>query len=93
MGDMLRSSVDSDGFDQIGQKPHGTKQATASTVQALAEESRSHVDTATAACLLSVNEKTLRRWARQGNGPLTPAREKRRLRWPVRDIRLLVSRD
>jgi len=71
---------------------HGLKQAPTSIRQALDMESSSHVDTATAARLMSVEERTLRRWAKQGSGPLMPLREKGRLKWSVHDIRLLVTR-
>lgn len=50
-------------------------------------ESRSHVDTATAARWLNRRPQTLRTWACYENGPLRPSRLNGRLKWSVADIR------
>lgn len=60
-------------------------------VPALDEETRSGVDTATAAYHLNRSPKTLRSWASSGSGPLAPKRINGRLCWPVQDIRALLN--
>lgn len=66
--------------------------ATSPKLLELARESRSHVDTATAARLLHISPTTLRRWAAQNKGPITPLRERGRWTWPVAAIRTLAAR-
>jgi len=55
------------------------------------EDMRSHVDTSTAARLLSRTPQTLRKWACYEDGPLRPVRINGRLAWAVADIRRLLS--
>jgi hypothetical protein len=55
------------------------------------EDTRSHVDTSTAARLLNRTPQTLRKWACYEDGPLRPARVNGRLAWAVADIRRLLS--
>jgi len=55
------------------------------------EDMRSHVDTSTAARLLSRTPQTLRKWACYENGPLRPVRINGRLAWAVADILRLLS--
>jgi len=57
----------------------------------LAEENRSHVDTACAAFHLTRKAQTLRAWACLENGPLRPTRIMGRLAWPTADIRRLLN--
>ena len=57
----------------------------------LDRETRSAVDTATAAHHLNRRPQTLRGWACLENGPLRPVRIHGRLAWPVADIRRLVG--
>jgi hypothetical protein len=52
-------------------------------------ETRSAVDTATAAFHLNRKPKTLRAWASAGSGPLAPVRVYGRLAWSVEQIRTL----
>jgi hypothetical protein len=54
-------------------------------------ESRSHVDTQTAAHHLSRRPQTLRSWACCEDGPLRPIRLHGRLLWPVADIKRLLG--
>lgn len=54
-------------------------------------ETRSHVDTNTAAGLLGRTPQTLRKWACYEDGPLRPVRVNGRLAWPVADIRRLLN--
>lgn len=54
-------------------------------------ETRSHVDTNTAAGLLGRAPQTLRKWACYEDGPLRPVRINGRLTWAVADIRRLLS--
>ncbi len=49
------------------------------------------VDTDEAAALLDRKSQTLRRWACNGDGPITPRRINGRLRWSIADIRAIVS--
>lgn len=55
------------------------------------EDMRSHVDTSTAARLLSRTPQTLRKWACYEDGPMRPVRVNGRLAWAVADIRRLLS--
>ena len=57
----------------------------------LERETRSAVDTATAAHHLLRKPQTLRLWAMSGSGPIQPLRVHGRLAWPVADIRRLVG--
>jgi len=57
------------------------------------EDVRSHVDTSTAARLLSRTPQTLRKWACYEDGPMRPVRVNGRLAWAVADIRRLLSND
>lgn len=57
----------------------------------LAQEARSHVDTACAAFHLSRKGQTLRAWACLENGPLRPNRVNGRLAWSVQDIKRLLN--
>jgi hypothetical protein len=56
-------------------------------------ESRSTVDTTTAAHYLNYSKQTLLGWASKGTGPLQPIRVEnaRKLQWRVTDIRALVG--
>lgn len=54
-------------------------------------ETRSYVDTKTAASLLGRAPQTLRKWACYEDGPLNPVRVNGRLAWPVADIERLFS--
>ena len=58
---------------------------------ALDQETRSVVDTATAAHYLNRRPQTLRTWACLENGPLRPLRINGRLAWPVAELRRCVS--
>ena len=55
-------------------------------------ESRSHVDTTTAARWLSRSPQTLRKWACYQDGPLRPQKVSGRLSWSVSEIRAILSR-
>jgi len=63
------------------------------TFSALDMETRSTVDTATAAHYLNYSRQTLLRWACEGSGPIQPNRAEgaRKLQWPVADIRKLIG--
>jgi hypothetical protein len=52
-------------------------------------ETRSAVDTETAAFHLNRQPQTLRAWASRGTGPLSPVRVNGRLAWPVDRIRIV----
>jgi hypothetical protein len=60
-------------------------------VTPLVAESRSTVDTATAAYHFNRRPQTLRAWACLQNGPLNPLRINGRLAWPVADIKRLLG--
>jgi hypothetical protein len=49
------------------------------------------VTTAEAAVLLGVAPQTMRRWACQGSGPISPRHVSNRLRWSVADIRAVLA--
>ena len=53
-------------------------------------ETRTVIDTATAAQHLNRQPQTLRVWARDTGSPLRPVRIHGRLAWPVADIRRLL---
>ena len=57
----------------------------------LDRETRSAVDTETAAYHLSREPQTLRVWACRDNGPIRPLRVHGRLAWPTADIRRLLG--
>lgn len=61
------------------------------TYPPLASDSRSVVDTETAAHHLNRKPQTLRVWACRQNGPLQPTRINGRLAWSVRDLRRLTG--
>lgn len=65
--------------------------ATKRAFVALDQETRSVVDTLTAAHHLNRQPQTLRIWAAKENGPLRPARVHGRLAWPVAEIRRLIG--
>lgn len=56
----------------------------------LAQEDRTHVDTACAAYHLGRRPQTMRVWASAESGPIRPARVNGRLAWPVDSIRQLL---
>jgi len=58
---------------------------------ALSTESRTAVDTETAAFHLNRAQQTLRIWACRENGPLRPIRINGRLAWAVADIKRLLG--
>lgn len=64
---------------------------TGPTFAPLGRESRTTVDTATAAYHLNRRPQTLRSWACSEAGPLRPLRINGRLAWPVAEIRRLVG--
>jgi len=55
------------------------------------QETRSHIDTASAAHYLSRSSQTLRSWSCLENGPMRPVRVHRRLAWSVADIKRLLN--
>lgn len=57
----------------------------------LDRETRTAVDTATAAYHLSRQPQTLRAWACLENGPLRPVRIHGRLAWPVAELRRVLG--
>ena len=60
-------------------------------VTSLERETRTAVDTETAAFHLSRKPQTLRLWACMENGPLRPLRVHGRLAWPTAEIRRLLG--
>ena len=66
-------------------------QTVAKTFPPLAQEQRTHVDTATTAYYLSRRPQTLRGWACLENGPLRPIRIMGRLAWNVAEIKALMG--
>lgn len=58
---------------------------------ALAAETRTAVDTATAAYHLNRQPQTLRGWACHEDGPLRPIRLHGRLAWKTEDLRRLLG--
>lgn len=58
---------------------------------ALDRETRTAIDTATAAFLLNRKPGTLHKWSNLGRGPIQPVRVNGRLAWPVADIRRLLE--
>lgn len=63
----------------------------APTAQALAQEKRTHLETAEAAHHLLRRPQTLRAWACLENGPIRPIRINGRLGWAVADVRKLLG--
>lgn len=57
----------------------------------LDRETRTAVDTATAAYHLNRQPQTLRGWACHENGPIRPIRVNGRLAWPVAELRRLLG--
>jgi len=57
----------------------------------LAQETRTHVETACMCFHLNRKPQTGRAWACLENGPLRPIRIHGRLLWPVADIRKLLN--
>ncbi len=81
--------------------PHGAdmekQRITAKNDAALASfvplhlETRSAVDTATAAFHLNRQQQTLRIWSCREDGPLRPLRVNGRLAWPVAELRRVLG--
>ena len=65
--------------------------ATGTAFVALDHETRSAVDTATAAYHLSRQPQTLRGWACLENGPIRPMRVHGRLAWKTEDLRRVLG--
>ncbi len=57
----------------------------------LAEEKRTHLDTALAAFHLNRQQQTLRSWACHEDGAIRPIRINGRLAWPVSDLRRVLK--
>lgn len=70
---------------------NGASSGPAKEFGSLAQETRSTVDTATAAHYLNRRMQTLQKWSSQGTGPLTPIRLNGRLSWPVGEIKKLMG--
>lgn len=64
---------------------------TSPIVIALDRETRTAIDTETAAYHLNRRPQTLRAWACHENGPLRPIRVNGRLAWATADIRRLLG--
>lgn len=60
-------------------------------IPALEQQTKSAVDTATAAFYLNRRPQTLRIWACAENGPIRPLRINGRLAWPVSELRSLLG--
>lgn len=67
------------------------KHEIAETFTPLEIETRTAVNTTTAAFHLNRRPQTLRSWACFENGPLRPVRINGRLAWPVRELRQLLG--
>ena len=65
--------------------------ATGAAYVSLTNETRTAVDTATAAHHLMRKPQTLRGWACLENGPLRPVRVHGRLAWPVSELRRVLG--
>lgn len=61
------------------------------TITPIEFETRTVVDTATAAFHLNRRPQTLRVWACYEDGPIRPIRVNGRLAWPVADLRRLLG--
>ena len=73
---------------------HGAETRAAATGAAyvsLANETRTAVDTATAAHHLMRQPQTLRGWACRDDGPLRPVRVHGRLAWDVSELRRVLG--
>jgi len=57
----------------------------------LALETRTHIDTASAAHHLVRQQQTLRSWAMRQKGPVLPIHVNGRLAWPVADIKRVMG--
>ena len=57
----------------------------------LDRETRSMVDTATAAYYLNRRMQTLQKWRSTGTGPVKPVMVHGRLAWPVQEIKKLLG--
>jgi hypothetical protein len=57
----------------------------------LENETRTHVDTKTAAYHMNRRPQTLRAWSCRGDGPIKPVNVHGRLLWPVNEIRKLMA--
>lgn len=71
--------------------PEVRKAAIVSAFVSLDRETRTAVDTATAAFHLNRQPQTLRGWACHEDGPLRPVRIHGRLAWPVSELRRLMG--
>ena len=71
--------------------PEVRQAATGPAFVSLDRETRTAVDTATAAYHLNRQPQTLRGWASSERGPLRPVRCHGRLAWNVADIRRLLG--
>jgi hypothetical protein len=71
--------------------PEARQAATGPAFVPLDRETRTAVDTATAAYHLSRQPQTLRAWACLENGPLRPVRVHGRLAWPVAELRRVLG--
>lgn len=60
-------------------------------IPALEQQTKSAVDTATAAYYLNRRPQTLRIWACAENGPIRPLRINGRLAWQVSELRRLLG--
>ena len=73
------------------QNEHRHASVSAPSFTPLAQEGRSHVDTACAAYHLGRRPQTMRVWACGEEGPIRPVRVNGRLSWPVAVIRRLLE--
>ena len=71
--------------------PNEREGETSPSFVSLDRETRSAVDTATAAYHLSRQPQTLRCWAVYESGPIRPLRINGRLAWPTVEIRRLLG--
>lgn len=60
-------------------------------VAGLDRETRTTINTATAAFYFSLKPRTLNKWAVYGTGPLKPIRINGRLAWNVSEIRKILA--
>lgn len=68
-----------------------TSRQLATPTTPLHAETRTAVDTETAAAHLSRRPQTLRLWACKENGPIRPIRVHGRLAWPTAELRRLLE--
>jgi hypothetical protein len=73
------------------QSPQVSQAVTGTTFVPLDRETRTAVDTATAAHHLSRQPQTLRGWACREDGPLRPLRVHGRLAWSVAELRRVLG--